>query len=192
MDGRALAVVLAIAAGGGLGAVARHFVNTGVGLLLGTEFPWGILVINISGSFLIGALTETFALAWDTDQVTRAFLTTGICGGYTTFSTFSLDSVMLAGRGQIAAMASYIFASLFLSIVALYGGLYLIRSVVGPPTTVSISTAYQSHTDHKQQSSKQAGEIDVMLCQAEERKMIENHRAHHLPRNDKGNDSSRT
>jgi fluoride ion exporter CrcB/FEX len=86
----------------------------------------------------------------DLDEVTRAFLTTDICGGYTTFSTFSLDVVLLAGRGQMTAMVGYILAAVFISIVALYGGLFLVRSVVGPPTTVSISTPYQSTTDHKQ------------------------------------------
>jgi fluoride exporter len=188
VDGRALAVVLAIALGGGLGAVMRHFVNTGVGMVLGSEFPWGILLINVSGSFLIGAFTEIFALAWDADQIARVFLTTGICGGYTTFSTFSLDVVLLAGRGQTTAMVCYIVASVFLSIAALYGGLFLIRSVVGPPTTVSISTPYKGHADHQQQSAEQAGKIDV--SQAGKPEMIENNRPHHLPHNDKGNDGS--
>jgi len=81
--------ILAVAAGGALGSVARYLVGIGSGKLLGTDFPWGTLIINVTGSFLIGAFVGLFAAKWDLSQATRIFLTVGICGGYTTFSTFS-------------------------------------------------------------------------------------------------------
>ena len=80
--------ILAVAAGGALGSVARYLVGIGSGKLFGTGFPWGTLIINVTGSFLIGAFVGLFAAKWDLSQTTRIFLTVGICGGYTTFSTY--------------------------------------------------------------------------------------------------------
>ncbi|MBR1161134.1 fluoride efflux transporter CrcB [Bradyrhizobium elkanii] len=128
--GEALNVQLlaAVAIGGSLGSVARYLVAIGAGRLVGTEFPWGTLVINIVGSFLIGVFAEAFALSWNASQAMRVFLTVGICGGFTTFSTFSLDAIVLMQRGELWAAGAYIAASVALSILALFGGLLLVRA----------------------------------------------------------------
>ena len=119
-----------IAVGGALGSMARYATGVYVGRWLGTTFPWGTLLINIFGSFLIGVFAESFALRWDTSQTTRAFLIVGICGGYTTFSTFSLDVVTLINRGEALAAGAYIVASVVLGVLALYAGLYAMRLIL--------------------------------------------------------------
>ncbi len=125
-----LQLILAVAAGGALGSVARYLVGIGSTRLFGVSFPWGTLIINIAGSFLIGVFVEMFALKWDLPQTARVFLTVGICGGFTTFSTFSLDSYVLIERGEFGLAAAYIVGSVVLSIAALVGGLHLIRAAV--------------------------------------------------------------
>jgi CrcB protein len=122
-------VVLASAAGGTLGTIARYAVGVISLRLLGAGFPYGTLFINISGSFLIGVFAELFALRWNASQEMRAFLTVGICGGYTTFSTFSLDFSVLLGRGHLLLGLLYVFASVIVGVLALYGGLYVIRAI---------------------------------------------------------------
>ena len=123
-----LQLMLAVALGGALGSVARYLVGIGSGKLFGLEFPWGTLIINVVGSFLIGAFAESFALRWDAPQTVRVFLTVGICGGFTTFSTFSLDAYVLIERGELWPAAAYIAGSVVLSIGALVAGLHLIRA----------------------------------------------------------------
>lgn len=125
-----LQLIAAVAAGGAIGSVARYLAGIGVGKLVGFGFPWGTLLINISGSFLIGVFIESFALRWDLPQVARVFLTIGICGGFTTFSTFSLESFLMIERGELGPAAAYIVASVVVSILALFAGLHLIRSIV--------------------------------------------------------------
>ena len=125
-----LRMILAVAAGGAIGSVARYLVGIGSTRLFGLAFPWGTLIINIAGSFLIGAFVEMFALKWDLPQDARAFLTVGICGGFTTFSTFSLDVYVLMERGDWWLAASYVVGSVVLSIAALIAALHLVRSLV--------------------------------------------------------------
>jgi CrcB protein len=120
---------LSIAIGGALGSMARYATGVYVGRWFGTAFPWGTLLINIVGSFLIGAFAESFALRWDASPSTRAFLVVGICGGYTTFSTFSLDIVTLINRGEALYAGIYIVASVALGLLALYGGLHAMRLI---------------------------------------------------------------
>jgi len=122
-------VLLAIAAGGALGSVARYLVGIGSTRLFGLAFPWGTLIVNIAGSFLIGAFMALFALKVGLPQEVRVFLTVGICGGFTTFSTFSLDAYVLMERGEWWPAAAYIVASVVLSIAAMVGGLQLIRAL---------------------------------------------------------------
>jgi len=115
--------------GGGLGAAARH----GVNLLsaqagAGSRFPWGTLVINVLGSLLIGALAEWFALRTQLPQPLRLFLITGVLGGFTTFSAFSLEVGLLMERGQLGAAAGYVLASVVASIGAMFAGMYLVRN----------------------------------------------------------------
>jgi len=122
-------LLAAVAIGGSLGSVARYLVAVGAGRLVGTAFPWGTLVINIVGSFLIGVFAESFALSWNVSQTVRVFLIVGICGGFTTFSTFSLDTIVLMQRGELVPAGAYIVASVVLSITALFGGLLLVRAL---------------------------------------------------------------
>ncbi|MBV8031947.1 MAG: fluoride efflux transporter CrcB [Betaproteobacteria bacterium] len=124
-----LQTLLAVAIGGAAGSVARFVVGVWSTRALGDGFPWGTLFINVSGSFLIGLFVELFALHWDAPQPMRVFLAVGICGGYTTFSTFSLDTYVLIERGQYGFAATYVAASVIGSIAALVGALHLLRAV---------------------------------------------------------------
>jgi fluoride exporter len=112
--------IIAVALGGAVGSVARYLVGIGSGRLFGTDFPWGTLIINVTGSFLIGAFAALLATRWDLSQATRIFLTVGVCGGYTTFSTFSLDAYYLT--------LVYMAASVLLSVAALIAALRLVRA----------------------------------------------------------------
>jgi fluoride exporter len=122
-------LIAAVASGGAIGSVARHLVGVGAGRLFGTAFPWGTLIINIVGSFLIGAFVESFALRRDLPQVLRVFLTVGICGGFTTFSTFSLDAYLLMARRELWPAFAYIIGSVASSIAGLFTGLQLVRVI---------------------------------------------------------------
>jgi CrcB protein len=94
---------------------------------LGIAFPYGTLAVNVVGSLAMGLIAEYFALRGDLPQGARLFLTTGILGGFTTFSTFSLDSISLWERGQTMIAAAYVAASLVLSLGGLVAGLFIIR-----------------------------------------------------------------
>ncbi len=122
--------VIAVACGGAIGSVARYLVGVGSTKLLGFGFPWGTLLINITGSCLLGIIVAVFAIRWNPSQAMQLFLTVGICGGYTTFSTFSLDSQVLMQRGDLWSAAAYIAASVVLSIAALFAGMHLARTVL--------------------------------------------------------------
>jgi CrcB protein len=125
-----MGMVLAIAAGGAVGSVARYGTMVWMGRWLGTGFPYGTLIVNVVGGLVMGVLIELMALVWSPSEAMRAFLTVGILGGYTTFSTFSLDAWFLIQRGDYGLGALYIAASVILSIGALVAGLYLTRMVV--------------------------------------------------------------
>jgi fluoride exporter len=122
--------VLAVAAGGVIGAAARHLVYVAAGHLLGTGFPYGTLIVNVVGSFAMGVLVETMALVWSTSAAMRLFLATGILGAFTTFSTFSLDFAVLFERKDFALCAIYTIASFALSVGALFAGLDLMRRLL--------------------------------------------------------------
>jgi CrcB protein len=123
------AVVGAVAAGGAIGSVARYLLNGFIQSAAWGGFPYGIFIVNISGGFIMGVLTELMALKFSVSLEWRAFLTTGILGGYTTFSTFSLDSAMLIERQAYGQAAAYIVGSALLSIIALFAGLWIVRVV---------------------------------------------------------------
>ncbi len=120
---------MVVAMGGAVGATLRHGVNQMALHWLGTGFPWGTLAINVIGSVLMGVLIGAFALLWDAPQSMRLFLTTGVLGGFTTFSVFSLDAVSLMQRGQISEAAFYVLASVVLSLGGLFAGMMLIRMI---------------------------------------------------------------
>jgi CrcB protein len=116
--------------GGGLGAALRHGVNLAAARLLGTAFPYATMIENVSGSLVMGLLAGYFAFRGGLSQHWQLFLTTGILGGYTTFSSFSLDAALLYERGEIGLAALYVLASVALSIFGLFAGLWIVRHVI--------------------------------------------------------------
>ena len=114
--------------GGGIGAALRHGVNLGAARWLGVGFPFGTLIVNVTGSLVMGLIAGYFAFKGDASQHWRLFLTTGILGGYTTFSAFSLDTALLYERGEVWLAGIYVVASVVLSIAGLFAGLALARS----------------------------------------------------------------
>ena len=123
-------LILSIAAGGALGALGRHYVMTWVGHLLGTAFPYGTVVVNVVGSFILGALIETMALAWSPPPELRALIVLGGLGAFTTFSTFSMDTILLFERGQLVPAGAYVAASVIISVLAFGAGMYLLRHIL--------------------------------------------------------------
>ena len=115
--------------GGGVGAALRHGVNVVAARLLGTAFPYATTIENVSGSLLMGLLAGYFAFRGGISQHWQLFLTTGILGGYTTFSTFSLDTALLYERGAVGLAALYILLSVLLSIGGLFAGLWFMRYI---------------------------------------------------------------
>jgi fluoride exporter len=113
--------------GGGIGAALRHGVNLLAARWFGTFFPWGTLIENVSGSFVMGLLVAYFAFKGGASQPMRLFLTTGVLGGYTTFSAFSLEVALLYERGDIALAALYVLASVAFAVGGLFAGLALVR-----------------------------------------------------------------
>ena len=113
--------------GGGIGAALRHGVNLLSARLFGTAFPWHTLIENVTGSLVMGLLAGYFAFKGDASQSWRLFLTTGILGGYTTFSAFSLDAALLYERSELGLAALYVGLSVALSIGGLFAGLALAR-----------------------------------------------------------------
>jgi CrcB protein len=113
--------------GGGLGASIRHAVNMASARGFGTAFPYGTFIINISGSIVMGLIAGYLAFKGEASQPWRLFVMTGILGGYTTFSAFSLDTALLYERGELALAALYVVGSVGLSIAGLFAGLTLVR-----------------------------------------------------------------
>jgi CrcB protein len=115
--------------GGGVGAALRHGVNVAAARLLGTAFPYATALENITGSLIMGLLAGYFAFRGGLSQHWQLFLTTGILGGYTTFSTFSLDAALLYERGALGLTALYVVMSVLLSIGGLFAGLWIMRHI---------------------------------------------------------------
>ncbi len=116
--------------GAGFGGAMRHWVNLVCARAFGTGFPWATVGVNVAGSFIIGAAAAWFAFrSGGGNQHLRLFLVTGILGGFTTFSAFSLDVALLWERGASGAAIGYVLASVVLSIGAAFAGLYLVRSL---------------------------------------------------------------
>jgi CrcB protein len=120
---------LIVGLGGALGAMARHGVGSLVLRTAGDGFPWGTLLINVLGSFLIGVFVGILALVGQWSQEIRLFAVVGVLGGFTTFSAFSLESVLLFEKGQIGAALLYVTGSVLGSVLATLLGLYLVRAV---------------------------------------------------------------
>ena len=118
---------LIVALGSGIGGVLRHAVNVGAARVIGTGWPYGTFAVNVVGSFVMGVIAGYFTFKGSGSQRWLLFLTTGILGGFTTFSAFSLDVAVLFERGRLGATASYLLGSVALSIAALFLGLALAR-----------------------------------------------------------------
>ena len=113
--------------GAGIGGALRHGVNVGSAKLFGYGFPFGTMIVNVVGSFLMGLLAGYFAFRPGIGQHMRLFLTTGILGGFTTFSAFSLDTALLVERHSYGLAAGYAVGSVAASVSALFFGLALFR-----------------------------------------------------------------
>lgn len=116
--------ILAVALGGALGSLARY----GVGKLNPSDYPYHTLFVNITGSFIMGILVGLGAGAIALPEPWRTFIVIGVIGGYTTFSSFSLDTLMLIERGQVATAAGYVFCSVILSLLAIFAGVYAVKA----------------------------------------------------------------
>lgn len=121
------ALPLAIAAGGALGALGRHYVAGSIARWLGMGLPWGTLTVNVVGSLAMGLVVGLVLARIEAGLVWRAFLTTGLLGGFTTFSAFSLETVLLLERGQIASAMAYAGLSVTLCVAAVALGLWVGR-----------------------------------------------------------------
>jgi fluoride exporter len=113
--------------GGGLGSTLRHIINIVSPRVLGTGFPYHTFIINITGSIVMGLIAGYLAFKGEASQPWRLFLMTGILGGYTTFSAFSLDAALLYERGEIGLALFYVLGSVVFSILGLFAGLALVR-----------------------------------------------------------------
>lgn len=120
---------LVVFVGGGLGAAMRHGVNRASLAYLGPAFPYGTLFVNVIGGLLMGVLAELFLVKGGGSQDFRLFLTTGVLGGFTTFSAFSLEAAVMWQRSDYAALGTYVVASVALSIAALFLGMAAVRAL---------------------------------------------------------------
>jgi CrcB protein len=122
--------VWAVAVGAALGGVARYYLGSAIQQRLGAGFPWGTLAINVSGSLLLGVFVR-YAIATPAMSLElRALLTTGFCGGYTTFSTYSFETAMLLEEGRYERAALYAFGSVLLALAATACGFVLARELI--------------------------------------------------------------
>lgn len=115
--------------GGGIGSTLRHIINLFCARTLGTGFPYSTFLINISGSLVMGLIAGYLAFKGEASQPWRLFLMTGVLGGYTTFSAFSLDTAVLYERGELGLAVLYVLGSVILSIAGVFAGLAIVRHV---------------------------------------------------------------
>ena len=119
-----------VALGSALGGVARFLIGTFLQQKTGTAFPIGTLVVNISGSLLLGFLMSYALSSTSISPEVRGLLTTGFCGGYTTFSTFTYDTMILLEEGQLGRAAAYVLLSVFVSLIGAYLGITAARELI--------------------------------------------------------------
>ncbi len=123
-------MILAVAAGGAIGSVGRYYTVVCVSQWFGQGFPYGTIIVNILGSFALGALAETVGVIWSLSDELRSFFVVGMLGAYTTFSAFSWDTLSLIEHGEFLQAGSYIMASVVLSIGALFCGMMICRQLL--------------------------------------------------------------
>jgi fluoride exporter len=121
--------LMLVAIGGAIGASLRHLVNMAALRLVGPNFPWGTMVINIAGCFAMGVFIELLVRRFNASNELRLFVATGILGGFTTFSAFSLDFAVLWERGAAAQAFGYAAGSVVISLLALFAGLWFVRNL---------------------------------------------------------------
>ena len=119
--------LLFVGIGGGLGSIIRYVISVFVGRHVPIVFPLGTLLVNISGCFLIGVFYSIFARQADFNPEWRLFLITGICGGYTTFSTFSYDGLILLKQGSNISFMLYVLGSVVVGLLATFAGVALFK-----------------------------------------------------------------
>eukprot|EP01037_Dinobryon_pediforme_P020671 gene20671-21350_t len=123
--------LLLVFIGGGIGSAARYLTNLWALASYGPHYPWGTFTVNVVGSALMGFLTALILARWTPESggnELRLFLTTGILGGYTTFSAFSLDSIVLWQKGEIGTMLVYVLSSVIISFLVLAGAMFATRA----------------------------------------------------------------
>jgi len=120
----------AVAIGAALGGVARYYLASALQQRLGATFPWGTLVVNVSGSLLLGVLIRYALVTPSMSVEMRALLTTGFCGGYTTFSTYSYETATLLEDGQYGRAGAYALASVVVALGATFAGFVLARELI--------------------------------------------------------------
>jgi len=123
--------ILSVAVGGAIGSVGRYLAVRWIMDRVITDFPWGTLAVNVFGGLVIGVVAALFAAYSSLPGELRLFLITGILGGFTTFSAFSLEVVQLAARGAWLAAFAYIVASVVLAVAGVIAGLQIVRWVAG-------------------------------------------------------------
>lgn len=121
--------LLLVALGGAVGSSLRHLANVGSSRLFGPGFPWATLGVNVLGALLMGLFVEMLARRWGGSPELRLFIATGILGGFTTFSAFSLDAVVFYQRGDLILAFVYVAGSVIMSIAALFLGMWLARTL---------------------------------------------------------------
>lgn len=119
-----------VAVGGAFGSVCRYLVGVWATRWFGPSFPWGTLAVNVVGSFVIGLMVEVIARRFNASAEMRVFIVTGIIGGFTTWSSFTLDTMVLLERGAGAAAFAYLVGSLVISFAAVFAGLALGRAML--------------------------------------------------------------
>ena len=124
-----LSSYLIVFVGAGLGGALRHLANGIIPRLLGSHFPYSTLLVNVTGSFTMGLIAGWFAYKGDAAQAWRLFFTTGILGGFTTFSAFSLETALLWERGEVWSTVSYVLLSVLLALCGIFGGLGIVRAI---------------------------------------------------------------
>jgi CrcB protein len=125
---RAMPAILLVMIGGAFGSAARYLVGRATFALLGPNYPWGTLTVNIVGGFLMGLLAGLLARASSGGEHIRLLAAVGALGGFTTFSAFSLDVVLMVERGEWLSALAYVLASVLGATLALSGGLLLVRA----------------------------------------------------------------
>ena len=122
--------ILLVAAGGALGSVARYLTGLATLRWFGPGYPWGTLAVNLIGGLVIGIFVELIARRFDGSQELRLFIITGILGGFTTFSAFSLEVTVMAERGDYMTAVGYVLVSVLISVAAVFAGLALVRGLL--------------------------------------------------------------